>query len=52
MLFLIRQGKTMSTEGYYGPICLHGIEFLRIVRNIFLKVVEIEEPKVKICRRT
>lgn len=31
-----------------GPVCLHGKEFLGILRNIFIKVLKMEEIEMTI----
>lgn len=30
------------------PVCLHGIEFLGILRKVFRSAIEIEETRVKV----
>lgn len=30
------------------PACLHGIEFLGILRKVFLSAIEVEETRVKV----
>lgn len=35
-----QRGNHMRMKEHCSPVCLHGIEFLAILRNVFLKVVK------------